>query len=161
MAPLRIIGHECDPYLKVNISSCPCRSPSLLSFLLRYRWWPWQHLIANNIHLNKPFHPVKTLTNLISLEKGGKKDSKGEVISYFSSAVSPNKWKHLLKVTVTQFMKFFDIRCFRREMIKNVPTQRCIIDFKRRHCKVNYKTDLLRWNTSTHILQRAQIIGFN
>lgn len=36
-APLRIMRQEYDPYLKVNISSCPCRSPSLLSSLLRYR----------------------------------------------------------------------------------------------------------------------------
>lgn len=76
IAPLWIMRQQCDPYLKVNVGSCPCHSPSLHCSLLHYRWWPWQHLIANNIHLNKPFHPVKILTNFISL--GEKK--KGEEI---------------------------------------------------------------------------------
>ncbi len=65
MAPLWIMRQECDPYLKVNVSGCPCRSPSQHCSLLRYRWWPWQHLIANNIHL---IHPLMILTNFISLK---------------------------------------------------------------------------------------------
>lgn len=69
MALLWIMRQLFDPYLKVSVSSCPCRSPSLHYSLLHYRWWPWQHLIANNIHLNKPFHEVKILTNCISFEK--------------------------------------------------------------------------------------------
>lgn len=72
MAPLWIMRQECDPYLKVNVGSCPCRSPSQHCSLLHYRRWPWQHLIANNIHLNKSFHPVMILTNLISLKTSEK-----------------------------------------------------------------------------------------
>ena len=72
-ASLWIIRQESDPYLKVNITSCPSRGPSLHCSPLHYRWWPWQQLLANNIHLNKSFHAVMILTNPISLLKDSKK----------------------------------------------------------------------------------------
>lgn len=66
MAPLWIIRRECDPYLKVNVSSCPCHSPSWLHPLLHYSRWPWPQ---NNIHLNKPLRLLGTPANLVSLEE--------------------------------------------------------------------------------------------
>lgn len=105
MAPLWIMRQECDPYFKVNVSSCPCRSPSLHRSLLYYRWWPWQHLIANNIHLNKPFHLPKSLPNLFPLKKKVKKISGGRWILF------QNKWKCL-----KQMSRYPWKRCFRPDI---------------------------------------------
>lgn len=105
MALLWIMRQLCDPYLKVSVSSCPCRSPSLHYSLLHYRWWPWQHLIANNIHLNKPFHAVEILTNFISFEKRCTNlPVKGGNFIFI-----------LLKTKVTQYKKILDAKCFRPE----------------------------------------------
>lgn len=40
MALLWIMRQESDPYLKVNVSRCPCCSPSQHCSPLHYRWWP-------------------------------------------------------------------------------------------------------------------------
>lgn len=66
IVPLWIMRRVCDPYLKVNVSSCPCHSPSQLHPLLHYSRWPWPQ---NNIHLNKPLRLRGTPTNLVSLEE--------------------------------------------------------------------------------------------
>lgn len=66
MAPLWIMRRESDPYLKVNVSRCPCHSPSRLHPLLHYSRWPWPQ---NNIHLNKPLRLLGTPANLISSEE--------------------------------------------------------------------------------------------
>lgn len=123
MAPLWIMRQECDPYLKVNVSSCPCRSPSLHCSLLYYRWWPWQQLIANNIHLNKPFHLLKILPNLFPLKTVKKNLTvKGGEFIFLQLQLVPEPVK-MSEANVTEFGKTLDTRCFRPYMIENEPTK--------------------------------------